>query len=133
MLPAGSIETALGLIREQVAHCEAQEVAILCCNEGILGGLADYAPEPAAIAIAVDDGTLDAVLAPLASDMVTTIVGFTEIDRRGRLYNAAAVYHKGAVAGVYRKVHPAINRSVPHFGVGLLVADIDTASRGPRQ
>jgi predicted amidohydrolase len=43
---------------------------------------------------------------------VTTILGFTEMDDGGRLFNTAAVVHKGAVVGLYRKVHPAINRSV---------------------
>jgi predicted amidohydrolase len=107
---------AVALIREQVAICEAAGVAILCCPEGILGGLADYAPDPRAIAIDVEGGQLDEVLAPLASDRVTTIVGFTEVDRRRRLYDCAAVYHRGAVTGVYRKLHPAINRSVYDAG-----------------
>ncbi|HEX2205488.1 MAG TPA: carbon-nitrogen hydrolase family protein [Longimicrobium sp.] len=84
---------------------------LLCCPEAVLGGLADHAARPAEIAIDVEGGALEAVLAPLASDRVTAIVGFTEISG-GRLYNAAAVFHRGAVAGVYRKHHPAIRRSV---------------------
>ena len=47
---------------------------------------------------------------------VTTILGFTETDRLGRLYNSAAVFHKGLVIGVYRKLHPAINRSIYEAG-----------------
>jgi predicted amidohydrolase len=43
---------------------------------------------------------------------VTTIVGFTERADTGRLHNSAAVCHRGSVVGVYRKLHPAINRSV---------------------
>jgi len=126
-----SIETALGLIREQVERCEREGVEILCCPEGVLGGLADYAPRPADIAIDVQAGGLDAVLAPLASHRVTTIVGFTEIGAGGRLYNAAAVFHHGSVAGIYRKLHPAIRRSVyaageetPVFTVGALTFGI---------
>jgi predicted amidohydrolase len=118
LLASGSME-AIALIREQVDRCEAAGVEILCCPEGVLGGLADDAPRPAAIAI--DVGRLDAVLAPLASDAVTTIVGFTEIDRLGRLYNSAAVFHRGSVAGVYRKHNPAINRSVYAAGDGIPV------------
>src|SRR5215813_4229576 len=121
----------IGLIREQVNWCEANGVEILCCPEGVLGGLADYASQPTDIAIEVESGQLDAVLAPLASDRVTTILGFTEIDQRGRLYNAATVYHKGAVVGLYRKLYPAINRSVyaagdklPVFTVGDLTFGI---------
>src|SRR5262249_10876465 len=64
----------------------------------------------------VRSGQLDAVLAPLASDVTTTIVGFTELGEDGFLYNAAAVFHRGTVAGVYRKLHPAIHQSVYHAG-----------------
>ena len=47
----------------------------------------------------------EAILAPpLASDTVTTIVG------------TAAVFHRGAVVGLYRKLYPAINRSVYEAG-----------------
>lgn len=121
----------LVLIREQVGWCESNDVEILCCPEGILGGLADYATRPADIALDMEGGQLDALLAPLASDRVATIVGFTEIDRGGRLYNSAAVFHKGAVVGTYRKLYPAINRSVyaagdqtPVFTVGGLTFGI---------
>jgi predicted amidohydrolase len=131
LLPHGSTDVALRLIRERVEWCESAGVEILCCPEGVLGGLADYAPQPAAAAICIEDGQLDAVLAPLASERVTTIVGFTEIDRSGRLYNAAAVLHNGSVAGLYRKLHPAINKSVyapgdrmPVFTVGGLTFGI---------
>lgn len=47
-------------------------------RKGILGGLADYATPPFAFAIDVARGELDAVLAPLASEQLTTTVGFTE-------------------------------------------------------
>jgi predicted amidohydrolase len=121
----------LALIREQVGWCESNDVEILCCPEGVLGGLADYATRPADIALDVKGGQLDALLAPLASDRVATILGFTEIDRGGRLYNSAAVFHKGAVVGTYRKLYPAINRSVysagdktPVFTVGSLTFGI---------
>jgi len=122
---------ALDLIRERVRECEAEEVAILCCPEAILGGLADQSEDPVRFAISVRTGQLDAVLAPLASDVTTTIVGFTELGEDGHLYNAAAVFHRGAVAGVYRKLHPAIRQSiyragcdVPVFRVGALTFGI---------
>lgn len=126
----GSAE-AIGLIREQVGWCESDGVEILCCPEGVLGGLADYASRPAEIAIDVATGQLDAILAPVSSESVTTILGFTERSVGGRLYNAAAVFHKGSVAGIYRKLYPAINRSVygagdevPVFAVGGLTFGI---------
>jgi predicted amidohydrolase len=130
LLAAGSMD-ALELIRMRVGWCEAEGVSILCCPEAILGGLADYSAHPTQFAIAADAGRLDSALAPLASDTVTTIVGFTELADEGRLYNSAAVFQGGSVAGVYRKLHPAINRSVyeagreaPVFHVGELTLGI---------
>jgi predicted amidohydrolase len=115
LFPNGSIEV-LGLIRQRIAWCESEGVKILCCPEAILGGLADYAARPAAIAIDAEGGDLGAVLSPLASDAVTTILGFTERTSVGRLYNSAAVFHRGSVLGVYRKLHPAINHSIYEAG-----------------
>src|SRR5262252_2840787 len=94
-LPATVSLEILGLIREQVDYCEANGVEILCCPEGVLGGLADYASRPTDIGIEVEDHQLRTLLGPLASDSVTTIVGFTEIGQGDRLYNSAAVFHKG--------------------------------------
>ena len=108
LLDAG-VERALDLVRERVRECEAQGVGVLCCPEAFVGGLADYHDDPASFAIRSED--LDAVLTPLASDTVTTIVGFSEI-ADDKLYNAAAVFQRGQVSGLYRKVHPAIRRSV---------------------
>ena len=126
LLPAGSME-ALDMIRGRVAWCEAEGVEILCCPEAVLGGLADDATHPAEIAIDVGRGDLDALLAPLASNRVTVIVGFTEAARAGALYNSAVVFHHGRVLGIYRKRHPAIRRSVysagdqsPLFAIGGL-------------
>jgi predicted amidohydrolase len=121
---------AITLIREQIDRCESAGVEILCCPEGILEGLADYATQPAAIAIDVEGGQLDKVLAPLASDCVTTILGFTEIDRAGRLYNSAAVFHQGSVLGVYRKLYPAINRSVYAAGDKMSVFTVGELTFG---
>ena len=85
---------------------------ILCCPEGVVGGLADYAPAPAAIAIDVTGGQLTSVLRAPGEWHRVNDCRVAEIDRAGHLYNAAAVLHKGIVLGVYRKLHPAINRSV---------------------
>jgi predicted amidohydrolase len=43
----------------------------------------------------------------------------------GRLYNTAAVFHKGSAVGLYRKLHPAINRSI----WDLIVADLEVSPR----
>jgi predicted amidohydrolase len=130
LLPAGSME-AVARIRERVKWCETEGVEILCCPEAVLGGLADYVTCPTDFAIDADSGQLEASLTPLASEAVTTIVGFTEISGTGQLYNSAAVFHKGAVAGVYRKLHPAIRKSIyqagdkyPVFSAGSLTFGI---------
>jgi predicted amidohydrolase len=114
LLPSGSAE-AIDLIGVQVRRCESIGVEFLCCPEGALGGLADYVSRPYEIAIDVKRGQLQRALAPITSETVTTIVGFTEIDD-GRLFNTAAIVHKGLVIGLYRKLHPAINRSI--YGSG---------------
>jgi len=129
-LAASKSGDVLPLMREQVIRCEAIGVEILCCPEAVLGGLADYSDDPTSFAIAAGE-RLTEVLDPLTSRTVTTIVGFTEVDTHGRLYNAAAVFQGGAVVGLYRKLHPAINRSVygagremPVFTVGALTFGI---------
>jgi len=129
LLTAGSSEV-IDHIRERVVWCESERVSILCCPEAILGGLADYNRNPSRFAIRTDGADLPRVLAPLASDTVTSIVGFTEL-ADGHLYNAAAVFHRGRVTGLYRKLHPAIRRSVyssgtlsPVFRVGEITFGI---------
>jgi 5-aminopentanamidase len=129
LLSAGSME-ALGLIRDRVKWCETQGVDILCCPEAVLGGLADDAQCPVDIAIDVESGQLEELLAPLASTSVTAIVGFTETAGAGKLYNAAAVFHDGRVVGIYRKRHPAIRRSVYSAGDRSPVFTIGTLSFG---
>jgi 5-aminopentanamidase len=115
LLPGGSL-AALQLIRDRVKWCETAGVAILCCPEAVLGGLADDAACPVDIAIDVESGELEALLAPLASKSVTAIVGFTETVGAGKLYNTAAVFHDGRVVCLYRKRHPASRRSVYSAG-----------------
>ncbi|HEX3528419.1 MAG TPA: carbon-nitrogen hydrolase family protein [Thermoanaerobaculia bacterium] len=128
LLPSGSM-VAVELIRKRVDWCEAEGVEILCCPEAILGGLADYAARPADFAIDVESGQLRATLAPLASDSVTTILGFTEISA-GQLYNSAVVFHKGALAGLYRKLHPAIRKSIYRPGDRTPVFRVDGLTFG---
>lgn len=124
------VDRVLQLIRAQVDRCEAEGAEILCCPEGVLGGLADYAVHPTDRAIGGRSDELNMVLAPLASDTVTTIVGFTEVDGGGRLFNAAAVFSRGAVVGVYRKQHPAIRRSVYDAGMTTPVFTVNGLTFG---
>ncbi|HEX8148253.1 MAG TPA: carbon-nitrogen hydrolase family protein [Pyrinomonadaceae bacterium] len=129
-LHATASADAVELIREQVLWCESNGVEILCCPEGVLGGLADYAARPADIAIDAEGGRLRELLAPVASDSVTTVIGFTELGQGGRLYNSAAVFHKGSVVGVYRKLYPAINRSVYEAGDRMPVFTVNGLTFG---
>ena len=103
---------ALDLIKERVHECEAEDISVLCCPEGILGGLADYGDDPTRFAIRSADDHLAPLLRPLISDTVTSIVGFSELANDGKLYNTAAIFQRGRVVGLYRKIHPAIRQSV---------------------
>jgi hypothetical protein len=79
LLPSGSCE-AVDLIRTRVEWCEAHGVAILCCPEAILGGLADYAEDPREFAIdACGDGNVLQSARQLAADL---IVADLDISRR---------------------------------------------------
>jgi predicted amidohydrolase len=102
-------------------------VSVLCCPEALIGGLADNAADP--FRYAVTTAQLESLLQPLSSETVTTIVGFTE-QSDGRLYNSAAIFHRGSVTGVYRKVHPAINRSVYHAGTEVPVFRVGVLTFG---
>jgi hypothetical protein len=88
LLPGGSMES-LELIRGRLKWCESEDVHILCRPESVLGGLADDVKCPADIAFDIENRLLEAVLAPLVSNSVTVIVGFTEATSAGKLYNAA--------------------------------------------
>ena len=130
-LAGRSVRESVSLLSDQVRQCETLSVSFLCCPEGVLGGLADYVPDPFAIGLTVRSGQLAETIAPLTSQTVTTVVGFTERDEAGRIFNSAAVVHWGEVIGVYRKLHPAIRRSVysagdetPVFTVGRLTFGI---------
>lgn len=116
---ATAASEALAALSVQIRRCEKAGVSVLCCPEAAVGGLADYSHDPDAAAIATAD--VDATFAPIASATVTTIVGFTERGRDGHVYNAAAVVRRGSVSGIYRKVYPAINRSVYEPGRELPV------------
>jgi predicted amidohydrolase len=104
----------LALIRRRMEQCEAEGVAILCCPEAVVGGLADYAPDP--LQVAVTPSAVLASLGPMANTRLVTIVGFTELGSDGSIYNSAAIVSRGTLAGVYRKRHPAIRRSVYSAG-----------------
>jgi predicted amidohydrolase len=130
LLPSGSVDTALDLVRERLEWCAAHDVDVLCCPEGMLGGLADYAPDPASIAMRVPSPAFTAVLRQLAHRAVVIIIGFTEDAGDGRLFNSAAVCRGGLLVGLYRKRHTAINRSVYSPGASWPIFAIDGVTFG---
>jgi predicted amidohydrolase len=119
----------IGLIRDQIDLCESLGVHILCCPEGVIGGLADYAIRPEEFAFDIETD-LPPLAATLSSDEVATIIGFTEIDKTSRLYNAAAIFYRGSVIGIYRKLYPAINRSIYDAGNEMPVFTIGDLTFG---
>lgn len=121
---------AIPYIKTQIERCENEGVEILCCPEAILGGLADDCQNPEKMALNIEKGHLDKHLAPLASKSVSLIIGFTEIDNQGQLFNTAAVLHKGNILGLYRKVYPAVNRSIYTAGDQLPVFTIGPLTFG---
>jgi predicted amidohydrolase len=77
-----------------------------------------------------DDGSLDEMLLSLASDTVTTIVGFTEIDRDQRLFNSAAVYHRGEWrASIASSFPPSTDPSMTRVKRPLTIIRSDVAGR----
>jgi len=127
-IDATDASVAIDAVRHQVFWCEGNGVAVLCCPEGAIGGLADYVRDTATIAIATGDVANQ--LEPITSDAVTVIVGFTELGVDGRLYNSSAVLRRGACVGIYRKLHPAIRRSVYAAGNELPVFRRDDLTFG---
>lgn len=57
-------DAALDALRVQLRRCEEIGVSVLCCPEAAVGGLADYAHEPGAAAIAT--AAVDATFGPIA-------------------------------------------------------------------
>lgn len=120
-LEFGSFE-AVELIRRQLAICEAEGVTTLCCPEAILGVLAHESDgeSPADVALGVSNGELAQVVGPLLGSTVRVIVGFTERDPSGAIFNSAAILADGRITGVYRKVYPGY-RTVFQAGEDLPV------------
>lgn len=129
-LPFGSFE-AVDLIKAQLDACEAAGVAVLCCPEAVIGGLAHESggQSPAQVALGVHDGELTDVLAPLMETEIIVIGGFTERDAAGRLFNSAAVIAGGGLVAVYRKVFPGY-RTVIQAGTELPVMQLGAAKGG---
>lgn len=116
-------------LRAQLERCEAAGVEVLCCPETVLGGLANGAPDPGRFAVGPTERALLEILAPVLATPVVLVVGFTERDAEGRLFNTAAIVDGGRVLGRYRKVYPG-DRSAYAPGTELPVFTIGP-SRAP--
>ena len=83
LIAEGAMES-IDRMQQCVRECETNGVSVLCFPEAILGGLADFSDDPGRLVIRTDYGQLATVLEPLASDTVTSIIGFSELGRDGR-------------------------------------------------
>ncbi len=124
-LAVSELGEAARLLSEQLRRCDEAGVAVLCTPEAFLGGLADYARDPSRCALDVAAGDLHAVAAGLGGAHAAVVLGFTERGPEGRLFNSAAVMRRGELLGVYRKLYPAIHRSVYSAGDALPTFEID--------
>src|SRR6185503_2349930 len=109
-MPIDATDSSLAIdaIRHQVRRCEENGIAVLCCPEGAIGGLADYVRGPATIAIATGD--VAHRLAPINSYAVAAIV-------------AAVRQGGGVVAWVLSRMS-----TMPRHFSAILGADLATRS-----
>ena len=112
-LPFGSPD-GIALVTEQLAACAELGVDLLCCPEGVIGGVAleGDGQDPNDVALGVADGQLADVIAPWRGSKVAVVAGFTERDPHGRLFASAAVVGPDGLAGVYRKVFPGYRTAI---------------------
>lgn len=125
-----SLDSALTALQDPVRRCESLGVSVLCCPEGLLGGLADHCSDPMRRALRRSFGDLERVASRIGSNGLTTILGFTEAGDDGRLYNSAAIIRDGSVVGLYRKRHPAIRRSVYSAGDSAVLFSVGSVAFG---
>jgi predicted amidohydrolase len=102
---------AIGLIADQVKTCESIGVEFLCCPEGILGGLADYASRPYEIARDVQNGHLR------RAKRSRRFSGSLKSARTVDSSTLRRSFAKGRqLACIASKLHPATNRSIYDAG-----------------
>ncbi len=108
-LTVGDLEGNLRRIVERLEEAEAQGADLVAFPEMAITG---YPPEDLVLRgrfLRDNLETLDRLREATAGRHVTVVVGFVDLDIDA--YNAAAVIHDGAVAGVYHKHH------LPTYGV----------------
>jgi len=120
----GDVPKALAVIETYARRAEAAGVRLLCFPECFLQG---YLHEPEAarrIAAELESAPFCLLLRQLAK--VKPMVVFGLIEREGdRLYNAAAVVHRGELIGKYRKRHLLGTEGIYQPGADYPVFDVD--------
>ncbi|WP_132537216.1 carbon-nitrogen hydrolase family protein [Rhizobium sp. PP-F2F-G48] len=98
------IDAAVAWLAIVVGRAEAEGVALLCLPEGFLQGYLTDEQSARRHAIDLTSGEFETVLARLPKTGPMTVFGLIEIES-GRLFNTAAVVHRGTLIGRYRKTH----------------------------
>jgi 5-aminopentanamidase len=103
------------LVADHLVDLRGQGVDLLCCPEAVVGELANESDgdDPGVVALSVSEGELDEACKPLFGFGMTIVVGFTERDADGSIYNSAAVIYDDTVTGIYRKLYPGRSASRP--------------------
>ncbi len=105
----GDLEGNKGIISAYIRQAKAQDVDLLTFPELSLSG---YPPEDLLLKagfIRDNRKVLKEVMALVKG--ITVVVGFADSDRKGNIYNAAAVIHQGKMVAVYHKIR------LPNYGV----------------
>lgn len=110
-LPFGSGH-GVELFAQQLQQCEGEGVELLCCPESFIGGLAYESDDQSPADVAVSEGELARLLAPVMSSPVASVIGFTERAVTGKLYSSAAFLADGAIQLVQRKVYPGYRTAI---------------------
>ena len=129
-LPFGSFD-GVALVADQLAACAELGVELLCCPEGIVGGLAleSDGDDPNEVALGVANGELASAIDAWRGTPVTVVAGFTERDERGDLFTAAVVLDPTGTIGVSRKSYPGY-RTVIRPGAELFLHEVGGAAVG---
>lgn len=98
------LEGALGWLLDVAAEAEAAGAALLCFPEGFLQGYLTEEEAARRHAFDLQSPEFEAVLARFPISGPVLVVGLIEV-ADGRLYNTAAVIHRGVLVGRYRKAH----------------------------
>ncbi|MDB5469265.1 MAG: putative hydrolase [Caulobacter sp.] len=118
-LPAG-----LTWAEAAVAQADAEGAALMVFPEGFLQGYPTDEPAARTNALDLASPAFAAVLDRLARPDAMIVIGLIEADGR-RLFNTAAVVHRGKVVGRYRKAHLLDGERLFEAGTDCPVFEVD--------